>query len=215
MNENDPMDQIDPAPYFTRADGSYLFARWNRPVAPVAFGIEDATLEVLKSAIASVLELAGHPIAETDPELGANFLIFFFREWDELVETPNLDRMIDDLGPLVERLKAADANQYRVFRFDPEGGIKACFAFVRMDEVMAAIPAQTICLGQAVQAVLLWSDEIFVGGSPLATIGDDVAILKPQVAAVIRAGYDPVLPPAATDPSHALRLAARITAGQT
>ena len=37
---------------------------------------------------------------------------------------------------------------------------------------------------------------------------------KPDLAQVIRAAYDPVLPVAATDPSHALRLAARIAAGQ-
>jgi hypothetical protein len=34
--------------------------------------------------------------------------------------------------------------------------------------------------------------------------------LRPEIAAVIRAAYDPVLPPMAQDASHALRLAARI-----
>jgi hypothetical protein len=38
--------------------------------------------------------------------------------------------------------------------------------------------------------------------------------LRPEIAAVIRAAYDPVLPVAATDPSHALRLAARMEAVQ-
>jgi hypothetical protein len=36
-------------------------------------------------------------------------------------------------------------------------------------------------------------------------------ILRPDVGAVIRAAYDPVLPAVARDPSHALRIAARVT----
>lgn len=197
---------------FTRSDGSYLFARWGRPIAPVAFGVEDSTVAILKGAIEAVCQLAGHDVAETDPELGSNFMVFFLREWQELVETPNLDRMIPELGPLVERLKAADANQYRLFRFDPDGGIKACFVFVRMDDAMSEMPAETICLGQVVHSVLLWSDEAFLGSSPLALTGNDVAILRPEVAGVIRSAYDPVMPVSADDPSHALRLAARIGA---
>jgi hypothetical protein len=35
-------------------------------------------------------------------------------------------------------------------------------------------------------------------------------ILRPEIGAVIRAGYDPVLPAMARDPAHALRLAARV-----
>ena len=197
---------------FTRSDGPYLFARWGRPIAPVAFGVEDSTVAILKGAIEAVCQLAGHEVAETDPELGSNFMVFFLREWQELVETPNLDRMIPELGPLVERLKAADANQYRLFRFDPSGGIKACFVFVRMDDTMSEMPAETICLGQVVHSILLWSDEAFLGSSPLALTGNDVAILRPEVAGVIRAAYDPVMPVSANDPSHALRLAARIGA---
>jgi len=197
---------------FTRSDGSYLFARWGRPIAPVAFGIEDSTVSILKGAIEAVCQLAGHEVAETDPELGSNFMVFFLREWHELVDTPNLDRMIPELGPLVERLTAADANQYRLFRFEPDGGIKACFVFVRMDDAMAELPAETICLGQVVHSILLWSDEAFQGTSPLAVTGNDIAILKPDVAAVVRAAYDRVMPVAANDASHALRLAARIGA---
>ena len=197
---------------FTRADGSYLFARWGRPIAPVAFGVEDSTVSILKGAIEAVCQLASHEVAETDMELGANFMVFFLREWQELLETPNLDRMIPELGPLVERLKTADANQYRLFRFEPDGGIKACFVFVRMDDVMSEISAETICLGQVVQSIVLWADGAFLGSSPLALTGDDVAILKPEVAAVIRAAYDPVMPVSADDPSHALRLAARVKA---
>ncbi len=195
---------------FTRTDGTYKFARWGRPIAPVVFGVEDSAVSVFKDAIEAVCRLAKHEMAETDPELGANFMVFFVRDWQELADTPNLDRMIPELTPLVDRLKSADANQYRLFRFDDDGGIKACFLFLRMDAAMSELPADTLCLGQAVQSVLLWSEAAFASASPLALTGDNVAILKPDVANVIRAAYDPVMPVAAEDTSHALRMAARV-----
>lgn len=204
------MDPETVARLFTRADGSYFFARWGRPIAPVVFGVEEGTVSILKGAIEAVVALAGHQMAETDPELGANLMLFFFREWDELTETPNLDRLIPDLAETVDRLKAIDANQYRSFRFDAEGAIKAAFVFVRMDADMAAVPAETIALSQVVQTILLWSDTAFTETSPLAAAPGQPAVLKPEIAAVIRAGYDPIMPACATDDSHALRLAARI-----
>ena len=195
---------------FTRSDGSYLFARWGRPIAPVVFGVEDATIATLKGAIEALCQLAGHELAETDPELGANFMVFFMRNWQELLDTPNLDRLVPELPELVTRLRAADANQYRVFRFDEAGGIKACFVFLKMDAALSELPAETLCLGQVVQSVLLWSDTAFTDTSPLALTGKDVAVLKPDIGAVIRAGYEAVMPVAATDPAHALRLSARL-----
>ena len=195
---------------FTRSDGAYLFARWGRPIAPVVFGVEDQTVSTLKGAIEAVVALAGHQMAETDPELGANLMVFFFREWDELTETPNLDRLIPGLAETVERLKAVEANQYRSFRFDEAGAIQAAFVFVRMDAEMARVPAETIALSQVVQTILLWSDTAFTDASPLAAAPGQPAVLKPEIAAVIRAGYDPILPASATNASHALRLAARI-----
>lgn len=198
---------------FTREDGQYLFARWGRPIVPVVFGVEDATISVIKGAIEAVVALADHKMAETDPELGANLMVFFIRDWAELTETPGLDRLIPDLPPLVARLERADANQYRSFRFDPDGGIKAAFVFIRMDDAMAQAPADTIALSQIVQTIVLWSDTAFMGKSPLA-VANGVAVLKPEIADIIRAGYDKVLPVAAMDPSHALRLSARIGARQ-
>ncbi len=194
---------------FTRSDGSYLCARWGRPVVPVVFGVEERTLETLKGAVEAVCQLAGHPMSETDPDLGANLLMFFCRDWDELLGVPNLDRLVDGLPELVARLKAAGANQYRVFRFDGAGAIRACFAFFPMDDELAQVPAETLALSNAVQVILLWSDNAFVGASPLA-IAKGVAVLRPDIAGVIRAAYDPVMPAAADDPSHALRLAARM-----
>ncbi|MGO4916193.1 hypothetical protein [Pseudogemmobacter sp. W21_MBD1_M6] len=194
---------------FTRSGKDYVFARWGRPIVPMVFGVDDATLSVLKGAIEAVVTLAGHKMAETDPELGANLMVFFVSDWRELTETPNLDRLVPDLGPLVERLQSGDANQYRVFRFDPDGSIKAAFVFVRMDAHLQDVPAETIALGQAVQAIVLWSDTAFSGASPLLAAGEG-AILRPDIANVIRAAYDPLMPVAAGDASHALRLFARM-----
>ncbi|MGB8814512.1 MAG: hypothetical protein WCC57_15145 [Paracoccaceae bacterium] len=204
-----PVSPDDIAALFTRGDGQYLFARWGRPIVPVVFGVDDATLRIMKGAIEAVVTLAGHKMAETDPELGANLMVFFFRDWAELPDVPNLDRLVPDLGPLCARLEAAGANQYRAFRFDPDGAIKAAFVFVRMDDTLTAVPAETLALNQAVQVILLWSDRAFADASPLALL-DGVAVLRPEIAGIIRAGYDRILPAVAKDASHALRLAARV-----
>lgn len=195
---------------FTRKDGDFLFARWGRPIAPIVFGVQDETLSIVKGALEAVVDLAGHHMAETDPELGSNLMVFFFRDWDELTEVPDLDRLIPDLGPLVARLKGADANQYRIFRFDKDGAIRACFVFLRMDSEMSKLPADTLALSQMVQSILLWSDAAFADQSPLGRTESGTVVLRPDIAAVIRAAYDPVLPAMAQDASHALRLFARI-----
>lgn len=193
---------------FTRSDGRYLCARWGRPIVPVVFGVDDATLSVVKGAVEAVVTLAGHKMAETDPELGANFMMFFVRDWEDLRGVPNLDRLIVGLDPLLDRLQAAEANQYRVFRFDDTGAIRACFVLLRMDAHLDAVPAETLALSQAVQSILLWSDRAFADASPLGLL-NGVAVLKPDVAGVIRAAYDRTMPVVARDASHALRLAAR------
>ncbi len=196
---------------FTRPDGSYAFARWGRPIAPIVFGVADETLGVVKGAIEAVVTLAGHQMAETDPELGSNLMFFFFREWDELLAVPDLDRLIPDLGDVVTRLQEADASQYRAFRFDDHGAIQACFVFLRMSGAMAKLPAETLALTQAVQSILMWGDKAFAEMSPLAVIPESGAtILRPDIAGVVAAAYDRMLPVAAVDPSHALRLFARL-----
>ncbi len=195
---------------FTRTDGTYLCARWGRPIAPIVFGVEDDTLSVVKGAFEVVCGIAGHSMAETDPELGSNVMVFFFREWDELLGVPDLDRLIDGLAPMVERLKGADANQYRVFRFDEHGAIKACFIFLRMDAALSDMPADTLALTQVVQSIVLWSDKAFAEKSPLGQLEDGRVVLRPDIAEVIRAVYTPILPAVAKDPSHALRVFARM-----
>ncbi|MDP5218703.1 hypothetical protein Q5Y75_15855 [Ruegeria sp. 2205SS24-7] len=194
---------------FTRSSGDFAFARWGRPIVPIVFGVEDQTLSVVKGAFEAVVTLAEHKMAETDPELGANCMVFFFRDWAELLEVPDLDRLVPDLAPLVERLQSADANQYRIFRFEEDGAIRAAFVFLRMDEELSKIPAETLVLSQVVQTVLLWSDTAFRTQSPLA-IAADTTILRPEIASLIRAAYDPVLPGSAQDAAHALRLFARM-----
>lgn len=202
-------DATDIEALFTRKDGTYLCARWGRPIVPVVFGVEDASVAVLKGAFEAVCVLAGHQMAETDPELGVNVMMLFCRDWDELAEVRDLDRLVPELRDLVERLKTADANQYRIFRFDETGAIKACFIFLRMDAALSDVSAETLALSQAVQSIVLWSNVAFRNGSPLALV-DGKAMLRPDIADVIRAVYDATLPTVAQDPSHALRVAARI-----
>jgi len=194
---------------FTRADGSYLFARWERPIVPVVFGVEDATLSTVKGALEAVAKLAGHEIAETDPEQGANLMIFFFRDWSELLEVPDLGRLVPGLPDLVGRLEAEGAHQYRHFRFEADGAIRACFAFLRMSGPLADLAASDLALTLAVQVALLWSEKAFQDRSPLALTSGAV-ILRPEVGLLIRAAYDPAMPVASRDASHALRLAARM-----
>ncbi len=197
---------------FTRADGQFLCARWGRAICPTVFGVDDATLRVVKGAFEAVCDLSGHEMGEMDAELGSNLMVFFLRAWQELIETPNLDKLIPELVALVARLKASDANQYRFFRFDEAGGIKAAFVFVRMDAAMASLPAETIALSQAVQTILLWSDTAFTDRSALLVTPGGGALVKPSIAQLIRAAYDPVLPVASDQTSHALRLSARLAA---
>lgn len=199
---------------FTRADGTYLFARWGRPIVPVVFGVDDATLSVIKGAIEAVVALASHKMAETDPELGSNLMFFFCRNWDELQGIGGLDRLVPELDTKVARLKEQDANQYRFFRFEESGEIKAGFVFLRMDESLSQMAAEDLALAQAVQVILLWGEGAFGAASALVRAPEGQTILRPDIAAVIAAAYDRALPGVARDgTAHALRMFARMQAG--
>ena len=165
---------------FTRESGDYTFARWGRAISPVVFGVNDETLKVVKGAIEAVCLVSNHHMAETDPELGSNAMFFFFSDWAELLDVPKLDELVPDLASMVARVSAADANQYRVFRFDEEGAIKACFTFIRMDKHLSDVPAETLALSQAVQMMVLWSDRAFLQVSPLAVMGGGGVIVNPR-----------------------------------
>lgn len=201
-------------PLFTRSDGTFRFTRWGRPLAPVVYGTNDEGIRVFEEALRSVAGLAGLEIRELDPELGANFLVFFSRDWAELRQVPHLEKLIPDLDKLVNMLAAAGANQYRIFGFDDAGAIRICITLLRYDDDLQRVSAQTLAVSQCVQAMLLWSDSAFTQESPIALIEDQSGtgrcIVKPWYADLIRAAYDPVLNDTASDASFALRLGARM-----
>lgn len=195
---------------FTAKDGNYRFSRWGRSIAPVVFGIDDDTLSHLKDAMQSVVHITGGAFAETDPEFGANLMIFFCQDWDELDMVPNLDKMIPDFDILKTSLKRSGANQYRTFSFDDTGAIRVCIVLLRYDSAMADTTVQALGVGQMLQCILLWGDDAFDAETPIGILPQNgLCLVKPEYAAVIRAAYDPALPPSSTEKSHALRLSAR------
>ena len=185
-------DQI--AQLFTQRDGSFLCARWGRPVAPVIFGLADESLAIFRAAIGAGFAHAGHPLAETDPEMGANLMIFVLRDWPELAGVPDLDRLTG-IPDLPARLAREKAGQYRLFRFDADGGIRACLQFLRIAGPLAEVHPAALAERLTMQAALSFAAEV---------------VPSAGLAGLIRAAYDPVLPVAATDPAHALRLSARL-----
>ena len=182
------------ADLFTGSGGEFLCARWGRPVAPVVFGMDDATLSVFRAALIAPFAHARQPLADTDPETGANLMIFAVHDWSELGGIPDLDRLTG-VPDLPRRLARENADRYRLLRFDDAGAIRACLSFLRLGGRLAqAHPAQ-LAESVAVNALLSWARAV----TP-----------SPELAALIRAAYDPLLPACARDPSHALRLAARL-----
>jgi hypothetical protein len=199
------------AAMFSRDDGSYHFARWGRPITPVIFGLAEDSLPAMKGAIEATVALAGHKMAETDPEMGANLMMFFLRDWDELMGLPDLDQLVPDLVGLISRLKSANAGQYRVFRYEDTGAMRAAVVLICVAKGMNDGAAQDIGLEQAVKSLLNWSPAAFADMSPLVIGPDGIARLRADVAAVLTAAYDPLMPPADQDPSHALRLYGRVS----
>lgn len=192
---------------FTRKDGSYSFARWGRPIAPIVFGVDDNTLGYLKDAITQTVGITGANLVETDPELGANFMWFFCSDWDELVGVPDLEKLVPNLSDLVASLARKKVNEHRMFIFDNEGAIKMCLLFFRMQGRVADMTVQTLAVGETLQSLLMWSEDAFADQSPIAVIQEnEMCIVKPNFAALVRAAYDPLMPPSAMDASHAMRL---------
>ena len=198
---------------FTRSDGRYLFARWGPAIVPLVIGADAATRAAMLAAVTGIATLAGHPMAGPQNDPTPNLPVFFCQAWAELAVTPNLARLVPDIGALCERLERAGANQYRIFRRDEGGAIIAVLILVRIDAHIAAVPPEVLATSQAVQAMLLWSDAAFRDQAPLADIGGRV-ILRPGIGVLLRASYDSALPDAAVDPAHALRLFARLPRSQ-
>jgi len=199
------------AEYFKHKDCDFRIARWQRPIAPVVFGGDEATLSVFKGAIEALCQLAGHPIAETDPEQGSNLLVFLFRDWSEVMAVPDIDKLVPGMGNKAVQFAQRNTTQYRHFRFEENGAIRAAFIFIRVDAVISEMPADELALAQATQIITLWGHLAFARQSPLARLPDDKgAVLRPEIGNIIRAIYDPAMPVASEDPVQLLRLSARI-----
>lgn len=200
----------DPAPLFTTPDNTYRFARWGRQLAPVVFGVGDESLPHLKDAIAQTVGITGGVLAETDPELGANFMWFFCRDWAELREVLNLGDLLPDFENLVDALTSQGASRYRSFGYDKDGAVQLCVVLIRVDAATEALSIQALGTSETFQSLLTWSEGAFSQVSPIATVKENnMCIVKPEFAAIVRAAYDPMMPVSSDDPSHALRVAAR------
>ena len=159
MKETDggfDLDEI--AGLFTR-EGKFLLARWGRPVAPVMFGLADESLSIFRDVVRAVYAHAGHPLAETDPDMGANLISFFVRDWAELEEVPDLDRLTGQ-PDLPARLSARVADQYRLFRFDAGGAIRACISFVNMGGNLADVHPAQLAETLAVRSTLTFARDV-------------------------------------------------------
>ena len=196
---------------FTGPDGAFRFARWARPIAPVIYGTNDAGIRIFEEALKSVVGLTGLEMAEIDPDLGANFLVFFVNDWSELATVPHLETLIPGIAGLAASLTEQKANQYRAFAVDEAGAIRACITLLRYDEAMQQVSAQTLAVTQSLMGLLSWSLTAFDAETPISLVADTGrCIVKPWHADLIRAAYDPVIPAATSDASLALRLAARL-----
>ncbi|GMG83347.1 hypothetical protein LNKW23_25600 [Paralimibaculum aggregatum] len=198
--------------FFTRSGGGYRFARWGRPQVPAIFGAAPEAERALTEALRAVAALSPHGVAAEDRELGANALVFLAERWADLREVRGLPRLVPDLDRLADVLGATGANQYRIFDFDGRGAIRLCITLLCVDDDLARLPLPALALSQAAMGMLLWSDRAFLSESPVALLEGGRVILRPEIAAVLRAAYDPELPDASLDPAHAAALAARIGA---
>ncbi|MGF1447151.1 MAG: hypothetical protein ACFBRM_13265 [Pikeienuella sp.] len=215
-DSSDPATRIEAL--FTRSEGGYRFARWGRDLVPAVLGAEPPGEALLLEGLRAAAGLGGLRVDAEDPELGANWLVVMVDRWPRLGEVPALDRLIPDLGRLIDVLGATGANQYRIFDFDDTGAIRLCITLLRLDADIARLPPKAFALSQAVMGLLLWSDRAFLGESPVAVIeggpASGRAVVAPEIARIIRAAYVPELPPASRDPAHA-KLIAELTAGTT
>lgn len=204
------MSDVEILKLFER-DGKYKFSRWNKPISPVVFGVDDNSLVAIRAAFSNVVELTPLSLADLDPELGANFLVFFCLEWNELNGIPNLNRLILDLPTLLVTLDENQANQYRTFSFSSEGAINVSVLLLKYDNDLSSVSVQTLATSQMFQSILLWSQDAFKDESPIAIVkANNMCVIKPFYAGLVKAAYDPVLPDYSDDSTHALRLESRL-----
>jgi hypothetical protein len=120
--------------------------------------------------------------------------VFFVRNWAELADVPDLADLTG-IADLPARLAGQSADQYRLFRFDDNGAIRACMVFMNMSGTLANAHPAALAERVMMQSALTFASEF---------TADE------KTAALIRAAYDPVLPVAVDQPVHAMRLAARL-----
>lgn len=194
---------------FMHSDG-YRFARWARPIVPVVFGVEDETLGIMKTAIATTVGITGRKIEELDPEIGANFMWFFCKDWEEILDIPKLEKLIPNLKEIISTLQSNNINTHRVFSFEATGGIKLCVVLICLKGEVATISIDALTMRETFLALTLWSSSYFLKINPIAVIATNtLCVVKPKYAVVLRAIYNPILPNATTDKTHALRVFAR------
>lgn len=198
------------APGETDAAGDFLFARWRKPIAPAVFGVAPKTAETVKAGFERAAKTAGLEIAEEDPELGANLLVFFCEEWRDLKDVPSLDRLIPDLDKLTTLLSVMGANQYRIFQFSEDVGVTLAIVLLRMDEELSSLPPQALALSQGVQTLLVWSDAAFAADGPVTVGRHGRGVVKRWHQRLIEAAYADDAPALSRDPALAEVLAARL-----
>ena len=194
---------------------AFKFARWGGPLAPMIVGLDDKGCRLFEEAIAAVAEVAGAKIDEIDPEMGANMQIYVMGDWGHALRIPNLPNFLPNLQDLVARLNEANANRYRVFAFDDAGAIRASITLLRYDEQMQEAPVDYIALTEAALAMLVYDEAGAAEDRPIvmAKFEDEDAaraVMHPWHARLLQAAYDPAIPAGSSEPSLAMRLAARI-----
>ena len=196
--------------FFVR-DGRYKFSRWNKSISPIVFGVDDTSLVAIRAAFESVVALTPLALTDFDPDLGANFLVFFCSEWNELLDIPNLNKLIFDLPELLVTLNENGANQYRTFSFTSAGAINISVLMLKYDNNLASVSVHALATSQMLQSILLWSPDAFKSESPIAIVkANNMCVIKPFYVALVKAAYDRVLPDYSEDRTHALRLQSRL-----
>ena len=195
---------------FTQADGTYQFARWGRPIAPVIFGVNDQILAGLKAAISSTIGITGQKMGELDPDLGTNMMWIFCRDWDEVLELPDIEKLIPGIREKMTDIKNSNASSYRYLTFDKDGAIMFACVLIRPVGEYANQPVSVIGAAETLLTLATFGAGAFKKESPIAVIKENnVVVVKPKYAAVVRAAYDQTMPARSDDPAHALRVKAR------
>ena len=103
-------------------------------------------------------------MAETDPEQGANLMVFFIRDWAEIAAVPGLDQLVPGI---TGQAAAASGGRCRAISPYPVRGRwrdPGPLCLLRMNGALGNLPAADLALTLAVQALLLWSDGAFADG---------------------------------------------------